>query len=282
MTVNRVLLSSVRTRSLLRVFRSPLLAVLVFFQVTLLHEDADADPPDVREEMSGPQVCIGYDYPSKKWGHYHHYSSPHLCPPHHAIIGVQKPSVSNPSHARLPIDANCCPLPANDILTEHSVYVDFECPEDYVATGDDGRKEGREGIKRLRCTKINTEKYILGPPQAGIHWGINVSAAFPWREKRFIRWDQLPLAIRYGISRITKTHFNGGGCVGAIVGSLLTAKKHTSCKGFFWRELRYRESVPASDSGRAVKMFPQCEKIDDVFSPNALCIRQTETKTDLR
>lgn len=247
--------------------------VLVLFPLNAsFAEEIDPASLEGGSAVSRGRVCVGYEPASKTWGYYPHAVGWHLCPPHYAIMGAARPPAWNFTDGQVPIDANCCPLPRSDILSEHSVKVDSECPENHVVTGTQGYRKGKGTSMSLRCTKINIEKYTLGPRQTGIFWGVHSGATFPWRENRFIRWDQLPVALRYGISRVSKTQFDAGGCVAEHMGSLLVAKEHTSCKGLIWRELRYRKSPTKEGSPEAVQMYPKCEKLDDVFSPEPKCL----------
>lgn len=213
-------------------------------------------------------VCVGFNKTSQKWGWKHYRESWIKCPPHHAFFGVNK-SHSRREMEHVSLHGNCCRLPADDILTEKHIESTTYCPDQFVATGLQGRAGNPKSVSHLRCTKINTDKYSLGKPHRGVRWGVESSAAFPWHERKSIRRNQIPMAIRYGIGRYLKSVFTVSGCVGEPIGSLLVGKEFSNCKGLFWKQLLRK----TEDKGlRPVTMFPKCRDIDDVFSPDAKCL----------
>lgn len=236
-----------------------------------------ADVPSSKEteeriKENSPPVCIGY-YPDRKsWGSLTSWRElTNLCPKNHAFLGIHEP-VGPFIGKKVRLSGSCCPLPSSDILTEEHQFADTICPEEHVVTGicigDDGCK--RLGGHTLRCTRISTN-YTLSSPRVGSMWGINNSAAFPWKEFKLIREDEVPTALRYGISRVGINTFYNSGCVGSPIGSLLTGKNKSSCRGTYWRQLLSKKNI----DGKAVpvKMFPDCRGITDLFSPNAACVK---------
>ncbi len=236
-------------------------------------------------ETSFP-ACVGFDSATNSFGWRDWATSKNnpqagqrrimrTCPPHTVFYGTTMGSGQyGPSDA--PIDANCCPLPEQDILTDEHVEAISHCPDNFVVTGVTIRLKcgsGKECERPIRCTRINTDRYQLGSEQPGVFWGASVKASFPWKEDKKIRVDELPLAIRYGVQRSQRRVFALAGCVGEPPGSLLVAKNSVRCKGFRYRELQYRGVPGDAPKGTAVKMFPECDKIDTVFASDAKCYR---------
>lgn len=255
--------------------------LLLSLSGSLLPSDVSAqvETPDPKEASAPSEgyVCVGYHPHFKVWGHPYTESGDWIeCPPHYAFFGIKKPQ-SGYKEAGILILGSCCRLPAEDILTDDHRIVDMQCPEGSIVTGSAHRPclpDAPEPCRRpLRCTRINSKKYSLGPTHPGTFWGISSSSAFPWKEKKHIRRNQIPIAIRYGISRTSRTSFWPNGCVGDPIGSLLVGKGRSRCSGTFWRQLLYRSTRGESAERTPVKMFPECQKITGVFSEEATCLR---------
>lgn len=253
--------------------------ILAFFVFACSQVRADSVVEETVVDVPSANVCVGYHPPTKTWGF--ESSRPgewYLCPEHFAFTGVTNLKL-RPSSGNVEVSGSCCPLPAEDILTDKHCFVELRCPRDTVVTGLQhfSTPNCLESCRRsLRCTRINVQKYELGPVHSGVQWGISTSATFPWLERKRIRKDEIPMAIRYGVSRLTRALVTKDGCIGEPVGSLLVGKgkKKDSCKdGSFWRELRYRSSAEGAESTQAVKMYPECRDIDDIFSPAAKCVK---------
>jgi hypothetical protein len=211
-------------------------------------------------------VCLGYDRMSQTWGYYRGKGVDWiLCPRHYAFFGIAKPFGGNKEVA---IYGNCCRLPREDIVTAKEVYVDSVCPDGYIVTGYEIRDEDlcTDCLRRLVCNEINTQKYQLTSPRSGMFWGMAVSVAFPWDEIKRIRRDQLPLALRFGLSRYTRTYFAESGCVGNPVGSLLVGKSGSECQDTLWAILLEKGETESEAKWRPVTMYPECSAIDNLFS----------------
>lgn len=183
------------------------------------------------------------------------------CPPHHAFYGNIDPGadLEDDEGRYVKLYSTCCPLPAKDILTEDHIYgIEQSCPENYVATGGSEYYCGSHCA--MRCTRINTEKYRLGPKQKSFYW--RVEWKIPSAGRGFtkqIRFRNIPAAIRGGLGRtadLTKTETMDD-CIGIPFGSLLVEKNSNDCAGFFYQQLFFRES------GEAVRMFPDCADVID-------------------
>lgn len=237
-------------------------------------ESAHSHPQDTPDDTTSESgfVCTGYNPLTKKWGWRPYEDQEWIeCPPHYAFFGT-----GNPPHrltnGLVKMAGNCCPLPKNDILTDNHVIVDAICPDGYVVTSLERRRKGKEHVSRMRCTRINTEKYTLGTMHRGVHWGVGTAASFPWSERKFIRIDEIPRAIWYGLRRRAKTELTMNGCVGEPIGSLFVAKRASNCKGLFWRRLYYRFPEGGSEDRRPVKMFPDCRAVKNSLSHEPECI----------
>lgn len=251
------------------------------FLVVNLSLAADLEEQDKGLLAAEPSVCVGYDHAAKKWGYiwaellgskeqgvWRH------CAEHSAIFGVTDPGGTYGPGKYIRIAANCCPLPAPDILTDSHVTAEDSCPNDYVVTGNENRGRCTEGpcLFKMRCTKINTKRYQLGKKKAGAFWGFGSNTTF-FKESTIIKRADIPTAIRYSMSRQNLTYFLSSGCVGIPFGSLLVEKKNKFCRGFFFRELQYRGHPGDPARGTPVRMFPDCDDISDIFDPDPDCIR---------
>lgn len=272
-----------KTISTLHASVSAALLLLALSPVTGGTAAADSPSNVVTENTSLEQgsVCTGYNPEKKAWGWSGHSDGAWIkCPPHAAFPGVAKP----PDHLfakSILIFANCCPLPSPDILTTEHITVEKQCPDGFIATGLEVRgcpKEdsGKKCIRSLRCTAINTSRYSLGAVHHGVHWGVSTASSFPWRERKRIRQDELPPAIRYGISRITRVEFSENGCVGDPVGSLFVGKTDTTCGGTLWRQLFHKREKGDPLNGTPVEMFPKCIRIENVLSTHLTCIKKEQ------
>lgn len=250
---------------------------LAFFLFLSHPVRADSVREEGSVESSSLPVCVGYHSPTKTWGQESALPGEwFLCPEQSAVLGVHPPKLYRGT-GNIQVKGNCCLLPADGILGEKHVFVEKNCPEDSVVTGFlifSAPDCGESCRKVLRCTSINTDTYELGPVSGGVRWGISASAAFPWLEHKRIRRDEVPMAIRYGVSRYSKVKFAKDGCVGEPIGSVLVGRGDSRCgSGTFWRELRYRTSSEGTKRSQALKMYPECRDISVLFSPEAECVK---------
>lgn len=200
-----------------------------------------------------------------------------MCPPQHAFFGLHS-AYTNSNASKVLVLGNCCRLPFDDVLSSEHKIVQTRCPDDYVVTGINGNYGWPDRVKPFRCTRINTKKYSLAPATTGVRWGYSASSAFPWQERKFIRRDEIPLAIRYGISRVGILHFSSSGCIGEPPGSLFVGRVGSRCRATLWQELRYRKITEIGDDSKSVVMFPDCALPPDIFSKEASCVEQGSSK----
>lgn len=195
-----------------------------------------------------------------------------LCPPNTVFLGTAM-GTGRHSPENAPLLSSCCRVPAEDLLTNRHVFEAAICPPEHVVTGVLLAANPALALKRnIRCTEINSDRYQLGTLTYGVFWGVSTKASFPWKEQKRIRTDEVPLAIRYGLSRMERRIFSGAGCVGDPPGSLLVGKRSMRCKGLLFRELQYRGRPGDPPKGTAVDLIPECRSINNVFSPDARCI----------
>jgi hypothetical protein len=226
---------------------------------------APAVAPVAREGIV-PKVCVGFKPGaiSLPWGY-----EGGNCPKNSVYVANHDVGGSNKSGPGefVQLTGLCCELPADDILTDRHTYSEFErCPDQYVATGGAGACE--QGCT-MRCTQINTKKYTLGPETVA-YYVKDAEAGKLYGQGDTIRvhWQQLPESVRWGVLRSSHNEWTGDSCIGVPLGSMLVRKSSKRCDGFFYRELRYLDGVP-------VKIFPDCDTISDLYSPNPTCIKNS-------
>lgn len=199
------------------------------------------------------------------------------CPDGYAFFGQDDPpgGLTPESPARyVGVTASCCRLPYPDILTDHHVYnVMEECPEGYVATGG-GVAERCGSFCTMRCTKINTAKYKLGPERSALYWTRKWSAvAWGGGSALKIDWEDIPVAIRNAVGRTSAMRSDVDGCIGFPFGSLLVRKTRKSCDGFFYRQLLFLD-------GKPVPTYPECEELDDPRAEYPRCVKPSAGSAD--
>lgn len=213
----------------------------------------------------GPYVCTGYNLGSQtRWG-----EILDSCPRGYAVVGTQDMAGSWPTVAALPISSTCCRLPKADMLTEEVVLASTECPDGTFAIGAEQNYFCNDCPKLLRCARLNSDRYTLGPPQPGGYWGIGRNIR--WMTRRLDRRD-MPAALRYGLGRMSERTWDPDGCVGQPFGSVLTRKAQL-CDHEEYRQILYKGLPGDPPAGTPVNYFPSCESLSDVFDPLAGCVR---------
>ena len=221
-------------------------------------------------EPQGPYVCNGYTplLERYRWGRAWFLE----CSPGYALYETDDPSSSGGRAANSRhIPGVCCPLPADDILSEEKQEVTDVCPEDFIVTGAlDAVVEGK-GVYNLRCTKINTKRYQLGEIKSGTYWGIGTSMSW---SKEGLQREDLPAAIKMAVGRQSFSEWDNDGCIGSPVGSLWSGKRiaNNSCEQVVFRELQYKGLDGDPPRGTPVTMFPECEEVIGVFDPRSGCL----------
>ena len=246
--------------------------------VLVLHDSALARSEDteaVGSAVESGYICLGYHPENNAWGWA---DLPPgfswLCPPGYAFFSITHPCCHKQPEQLL-VAGNCCRLPRADILTDQHLTAVGSCPDGFVATGILWNTRGaaapyQDPGRGFRCTRINSTRYALGQVHPGTMWGIDAASAFPWQEQKRIRRDQIPLAIRFGAARRTSAALDSGGCIGNPIGSLFVGLKARHCQGTLWAEVF---EITAEGKKESLRMFPQCLSIDDLFSPEAKCLK---------
>ena len=211
---------------------------------------------DFSAPQNEPAVCLGYNPfaplgSGSKWG-----NQSSLCPQGSAYFGALEGLIPDP--VRNTVFASCCRLPRADILLDEHLTASVSCPEGYVITGSEGTAGSL--LEKVRCTRVNTARYSLGPLREGRYWGNGLSSR---GQREQLQLTDIPAAIRSGIGRVDDTSWAIDGCVGTPVGALLVKKGAKHCQ-----ESGYRELL---EDGKPVKMFPECREIEDIFDPTSGC-----------
>lgn len=226
-------------------------------------------PPVEAVAVAGmnPGVCVGYNPEKNAFG-----EEWRSCPAGYAFMTAD--DAAGPAGPARIIGAHgaCCPLPANDMLSEQHVFSEDACPEDHVATGAKGLEKGHSGAKYLRCTRINTDRYQLGEMTPGIYWGNGFAG---WQGSRRIEWEDIPAGLRYAAGRQNADRWDIDGCVGYPWGSLLAKKESKYCAGMLFRQVQFKGAPGDPPAGTPVKMFADCDEITNVNDPvNARCVKR--------
>lgn len=221
------------------------------------------------------KLCIGYNVEQGKFG-----AEWGFCPTNHALYGVDDPGGPSKPSASIPTVMSCCPLPANDILTEEHVFSTEECPTGYVATGQKASGTADKGhVFEMRCTKINQDRYQLGQSTPSKYWG---DGAAGWQGSGRIQWENIPAGIRFAHGRQSMEKWDVDGCASFPWGSLLTKKESKYCAGMHFSQLQFKGLPGDPNQGTPVKMFPDCDRVENINNPaEATCIKN-ETITTAR
>ena len=238
-------------------------------------EHSSNPPQSARDHI--PKICTGWNPETQAFGRDNwEERNERYCPINFAIVAIDDQNASaGPVHHSF-FSGECCPLPATDILTSESTLELVRCPDDAVITGSLSEPpiEGRP-VTKIRCTKINTNRYKLGAPAAGSYWGIG-SGIHSYSEKHAIKISDVPAAIRSSVGRRGFSGWDTDGCIGYPPGALISSRSAGPCSDTEFRELQFRGIGEDPPAGTPVKMFPECTRISDIFDPNASCIKDFE------
>ena len=236
-----------------------------------------------------PRVCVGYNPETMTWGQIGTIDQPigfGYCPHGYGIMGTTRVSSPDREGAKVHVMGDCCPLPEDALLDEHSLQLE-RCPKDSIATGAVTASILEHGecllpaapascaalpkLQRqyMRCTKLSS-RYQLGDPQPGVSWGWNrhLSGNFGARVVK----TAIPIGLRHGIGRMEKHRWQLEGCIGSPSGSLLVAKESRRCWGNFFAQLQYAGETNDPPRGTAVQVIPECTTVTDRDSSDAACV----------
>lgn len=153
------------------------------------------------------------------------------------------------------VTGSCCPAPAGS-LTDAFEFAEQVCPDNSVVTGARMRPgtASAHGLPEfeLRCTHIDTHRFLLLPPAAGlsVEYGRRsfLSRLFGLRPAQMTTgWNLVPPQMRYGLGRVSLTQWSTGGCLGFPWGAVLTAINGQDCQEATFRSLA---AVPEPAAGR--------------------------------
>ena len=225
--------------------------------------------------------CSGFNPETKSWGLLVLQIEPEgiHCPKDAAFMATQTVfGVPNKTdRQRAILGGNCCPLPPGSLTEEH-VFASIACPEDHVVTGArvapdsipaDWNNLGKLSYQ-LRCTRIDTNRFILGPPAQTlrvdpVEYSEETRSRVLFAEPAANTARALiPAHLRYGLGRDSRTTWMGTFCVGYPWGAVLTEMGHRTCQGFGFRPLLLKSGAPLTE--------PKCRAVHSIYSEQATCI----------
>lgn len=212
-----------------------------------------------------PRPCVAYHPSRARWGWswLRPISETTLCDKGYAVFEVDNPGTTRPHWF------NCCPLPAGDILTSEELWANDLCPDGYVVTGLKGIEPGAIA-RKLHCTRVNSERYRLGPRVGGTPWGIGRSDLFRFQPQKLRRTD-IPDSIAGSFGRRELGLWDTNGCTGSPVGSLFVGGSGSDCSVAKFQQLFFKELDSNSDESYPITMYPHCAKRIDLFDPDPKC-----------
>ncbi len=194
--------------------------------------------------------CDGYSPEQKSWGMI---AGAGTCNTgtavvfHSPLVGAERPLEERA------LKFSCCPMPPESLTTEF-FFVGGACPDGSVMTGirrDPTEAKSSAGAVKLqlRCTKINEERYTLGPRLPGISleygrlsWWNRLFGREKWTSR-----DLLPADFRFGIGRASESTWIGAGCLAVPWGAALTAIGRKNCGQSEFREVLPVKRASSSD-----------------------------------
>ncbi len=211
-------------------------------------------------EERKPSICLGYTTGANNTN----WNRQSECPDGYAFFDQDDGS--------LPA-GTCCPLPEEDVLAEEEIFTEDRCPPDSIATGvywDPEREPGKcpGCFQKLRCRRLNREKYTLSRGVAGVQYGDRSSVSFSGEE---MSRNDLPVALRWGVGRVDLSSLDSDGCVGNPPASVLVGRKGRRCHEMEFAEILRRTSAGRSGSPARLKMYPDCRSLVDIYDPSQGC-----------
>lgn len=227
----------------------------------------------VGAEPVGPFVCVGYS-PSvpatsdnsfmRKWG----IDQPGLCSDDYGIyLGFE---VNKQPVEQIGAHSGCCPLPFRNMLIGDPQKAVERCPDGMIAIGEEQVNPFERNLVWW-CRKLS-DRFQLGPETSGRYFGVGYSVR-GHRER--LRRDLIPVGIRTAAARIGFNGWDSDGCVGSPPGSVVTgrSKDGLGCERLKFREVQYRGLAGDPPAGTPVKMFPDCSLVENMFRPDAGCLK---------
>lgn len=224
---------------------------------------ADSDP------TAPISLCSGWNSETHSWGLTGITTSTDTegnCPKNHALTVVRFAGGGKRPASQYVVAGTCCELPAG-ALSEYHQYVEQRCDAESVVTGVKRLIVSGNSTDelRLRCSKINTESFTLGPVSSGLYtqWFLHLRMWFA----DSTTYARIPYALRIGAGRIAKFGWDRSLCVGIPWGALFTGRTHKYCHNHEFRQLFRKQdggSVPAID-------YERCLAVDDQYAEEPRC-----------
>ena len=219
-----------------------------------------------------------------------------FCPAGSAYFSVVYPGNQRRPGAKVNVVGTCCPLPAHALLDD-TVFVPEECPDGFVATGtrqNIGRANpgaaasaefswADERVQELRCTKLDTERFVLTEPTGGrnIGWRRSFRTYFD----SYVLRTSIPVSLRFGLGRFSQYSWNEDSCIGLPWGAVLVAKKSKYCDGMMFRSIKPREHSAAWTSTEELQTaarqldYQSCLRIEPMYGAQARCVQAKSAET---
>lgn len=261
-----------------------LIAVLLGAAASSALSTAEAEDTEGGDRSAWP-ICTGFDPRIGQFGMIGAWqnSAAGYCPDGYAFVGHELQGGPKRELEQIATRGDCCPLPAGALRNEH-LFTVSRCPDGFVVTGGDtdagllqrhvegGDTRGWWALPhRIRCTRIDTERFALGPARRGwrVGWGREPTIGrmlfgLPDSESLTTR-GRIPEGLRYGIGRSGVTEWTQDHCIGYPFGALLVERvRGRECAGLIYRQLIDRRTGRPS--------APSCKTIDNPLSANPVCL----------
>lgn len=278
-TSERIALNSCETmeidlrRTVRLIADSAVAAFFAAFSLVCLPVSDARSVDDGAAEYPVPTVCVGHDAEYRGWVPLDGVGANSHCAVGSAVFSHALPTGAVKDGPNLPeyhfLSGNCCPLPKG-MLTDHEIIAENDCPGDFLVTGIVGETRMHEGeefsARRLVCAQIDTSRYVLGDPVRVLLTGFRR----PVRHylKDFVARSRIPASLRYALGRRSQFQWDPFICVPYPFDSVLTGRpglRRNYCDGIIFRQILHRSSRTP------VKLFADCEALDNPFSPTARC-----------
>lgn len=217
------------------------------------------------------------------------------CPASTAVMAARNGSGPTRPLSQFSLSGSCCPVPEGMLTDEHQV-VPERCPAGFVVTGvhqhleDPALLETASGqlaslsdteklryfpfARRysLRCTRVNSQRFQVTEPQAGIFigWYRHLRSTFEQRSSR----SQIPLELRYGLGRVSQFAWLPSFCVGKPWGSMLVGMGRKRCSEFSFVSVQYKGAEGDPPSGTPAIRTAKCLYLQDRYSATPVCMVQ--------
>lgn len=270
--------------------RSRLAQSIALACMLLFSKGASADDGrQLRHDGTEIPVCVGWDPERRQFGSERMTAfadnlliARFRCPKGFGIISAETPYGPEREGAMIPLVGDCCPLPPDALLDEPPSEHTVHCPNDSIVVGGRMQTQGADPWWNqsffMHCARINTARYRLGPDTPGMRVGPTMSysnellfSLFGMKSTR-LSFLSVPAGIRYAVGRLSATEWKAESCIGSPFGSVAVGKTGKECRAQHYRQLLYRGIKGDPADGTPVRIFADCEAIDDPLSTTPRCI----------